>query len=109
MRAVASKIIVEQCEFEILRTGQPASVHVVQKYVVEFQEDTRHSLAKAKEFKNRSANFLRKYTTGKDGGKLTLLVHIAFDFLNNATESLPRSFRCNIWVPTILVEGFERV
>jgi len=28
-------------------------VHVAQKSVVEFQEDTGHSLAKVKEFKNR--------------------------------------------------------
>jgi hypothetical protein len=51
MRAVSLKIIIEQCQFEILRTGQTASVHVARKSVVEFQEDTGHSLVKVKEFK----------------------------------------------------------
>ena len=46
-----------------------------------------------------SADFLRKYTAGKDEGKITLLTLP----LISSTMRPPRGLRCNIWVPTIMI------
>jgi len=83
-------------------------VHRIEKriYRAQLDESVKNSRTELRIYRFASWANIRQV---KIHEKLTLLSNIAFNCLNNALESRPRSVRCNIWVPTTWVWRSQRV